>query len=214
MHIRWETLDIENWERRDTFNGFKDFDFPYLVVGTEVEIGESLAFWKRTDMSPYLCMVYAVSRAANSVPAFRQRIRGNSVIQHERIHCDFTVPKGKESFTVKLVEYQPDFSKFYPEVTSSESPVFDSPGSGNETNDHWVFMSCLPWVHFTHMIQPIDRRSGSIPRVAWGRFVEKNDQVLLPISIQTHHGLVDGIHVAKFLEELQRLLHSPTQTFV
>jgi chloramphenicol O-acetyltransferase type A len=35
---------------------------------------------------------------------------------------------------------------------------------------------------------------------------EKEDRYSMPVSFYVHHGLVDGFHVGKFVEEFQRLL--------
>ena len=213
MHIAWKTIDINDWERRNAFLGFKDFDFPYSVVGTDLDISKALAYWKQNRLSPYLSLVYSVCHTVNQIPAFRQRIRNGIPIEHECIHADFTVPSGSEAFAIKVVEYTPDFRKFYEMASSPVPPKWASPGDGTNHDDHLVYMSCLPWVKFNHIVQPTDRRSGSIPRIVWGRFTEEKEKITLPISVQTHHSLVDGIHVGRFVEHLQNLLDQPSLVF-
>jgi chloramphenicol O-acetyltransferase len=209
MEVRWKTIDLETWERRDTFFGFKDFDFPYSIVGAEIDITQLRAMLReRTDFSLFLSLVYAVCRAANQVPAFKQRIRGQQVIEHEIVHADYTVPKGEESFGIRVVEYSNSFAEFHRRANSDHLSSWVEPGNSTSENDHLIFMSCMPWIQFNHVVQPIDRKSGSIPRIAWGKFHTENSRTLMPISIQTHHSLVDGIHVARFLDALQTFIDS------
>ncbi|HMM58897.1 MAG TPA: CatA-like O-acetyltransferase, partial [Candidatus Rifleibacterium sp.] len=48
--------------------------------------------------------------------------------------------------------------------------------------------------------------SDSVPRITFGRTYEDEGKLLLPVAIQVHHGLVDGLHVARFLEAFQQRL--------
>ena len=38
----------------------------------------------------------------------------------------------------------------------------------------------------------------------WGKYYEKDERVLIPISIQAHHSFVDGIHIGQFVDALQK----------
>lgn len=213
MHIKYKTIDQNQWERRQAFLGFKDFDFPNSVIGTEIDIAPSLDFWRAQKYSPYLSLVYAVCRSANAIPAFRQRIRGDEVVEHEVVHADFTVPATGDAFKIKLVEYSQNYQEFYHSASQVDTTFWGDPGDGTIENDHWIYMSSTPWFRFSHIVQPTDRRSGSIPRIAWGKFSPEGSKVKLPLSIQTHHALVDAIHVARFLDYLHELMSFPEKNF-
>jgi len=46
-----------------------------------------------------------------------------------------------------------------------------------------------------------------VPRLAWGKYFEENGKILLPFSVQAHHSFVDGIHMGKYYECLQKYLN-------
>ena len=70
--------------------------------------------------------------------------------------------------------------------------------------DDFLFMTAIPWVSFTAFVHPVPLDPpDSVPRFAWGRFREEGDSAVLPLNIQAHHALVDGIHVARFYERVQ-----------
>ena len=46
------------------------------------------------------------------------------------------------------------------------------------------------------------------PFLAWGRYRKGWLKTTLPISFQFHHAQMDGKHVARFLEELQRIINT------
>ncbi len=203
---QFNTIDPAHWERRDTFTWFKDFDFPYLVVGIDVDVSVALPIWKARKLSPYFCMIYAVCRAANAVPAFRQRIRGDTVIEHACVHTNFTVPHGTESFAIRVASYLPRFDEFYAALESAPAPQEITASA--VAKDHFIYLSVLPWMRFHHVVQPTTKKS-SIPRIIWGKFTGSDGKTICPFSVQVHHGLVDGLHVGRFYEALQSLLDNP-----
>lgn len=220
MHVNWRTIDLETWDRRSTFFGFHGYDFPYLVIGADLRLGSLVDWCKRHAVSPYLAVVYVMTRAANEIAAFRLRIRGDEVIEHDVLHADYTVPVG-ETFAIKRVPYVPAFAAFA--KAAEATPAHDFPpvvrGSDDDYaadpwDDHWVYMSCLPWFSFTHAVQPASRETGSITRVVWGRWYERDGEMWLPLSLQAHHGLVDGLHTARLFERIETLFHDPAATFL
>ncbi len=214
-------IDLKTWDRRNTYQWFKDFDYPYFVVGAELDITAALPYFKQQQLSPYLCLIYAACKTANQMPSFRQRMRGTGiheqVVEHECIHANFTVPKmdskAENTFAIKLAEYQSDFRKFYASTSDTHALAEINPNETPDVSDHWLFISCLPWVSFTHITQPVTRKSGSIPRIVWGKFTPRGEQILLPISVQAHHSLLDGIHVGQYLQNFQRMLSEPHISF-
>ena len=39
----------------------------------------------------------------------------------------------------------------------------------------------------------------SVPRLAWGCFEERGKRLVMPLNVQAHHALIDGIHIAKLI---------------
>ncbi len=53
------------------------------------------------------------------------------------------------------------------------------------------------------MKHPSNMRSGdSVPKISTGKYFREGEKLMLPISVTCHHGLMDGYHVAKFIETL------------
>ena len=49
----------------------------------------------------------------------------------------------------------------------------------------------------------------SVPRIAWGKVVAQGEQLWLPLAVQGHHALMDGLHAGRFYERVQALLDAP-----
>ena len=44
------------------------------------------------------------------------------------------------------------------------------------------------------------------PKIAFGRFREEGGRLLMPVAIDVHHALCDGVHVGRFFERFQAQL--------
>ncbi len=53
-------------------------------------------------------------------------------------------------------------------------------------------------------INPILIPADSNPRITWGKYFEENGKVKIPISTLCNHAIVDGLHISKFYENLER----------
>jgi chloramphenicol O-acetyltransferase type A len=73
-------------------------------------------------------------------------------------------------------------------------------------------MTGIPWVSFTSFTHPINLDPvDSVPRFAWGKFFPKGDSLKMPLAVQAHHALIDGIHLGRFYETVQDYLNNPEQ---
>ena len=70
--------------------------------------------------------------------------------------------------------------------------------------------SMLPWFDFTSISHARDlSEKDSVPRITFGKVTDAGGRCTMPISIHVHHGLVDGEHVARFVEFLEQRLATP-----
>ncbi|MGL3600382.1 CatA-like O-acetyltransferase, partial [Veillonella sp. ZSJB6] len=73
--------------------------------------------------------------------------------------------------------------------------------------DSLLYLTSVPWVTFTSISHPThDQQHDTVPRIAWGKFTETGGRMSMPLSVQAHHALVDGVHVGRYYELLQAWL--------
>ena len=78
--------------------------------------------------------------------------------------------------------------------------------TGPMGNDIYQFSS-FPWVSFTHISHTdAGKKDNATPLFDWGKFYEKDGKVLMPFSVQVHHSFVDGVHIGKLADKLQKYL--------
>jgi chloramphenicol O-acetyltransferase type A len=204
-------IDLANWPRRQHFEVYRQFDYPHFNLTFSVEVTRFYAWVKSRQDSLNIAIAYLLSRVANEMPAFRLRIRGGDVIEHSVVHPSFTVLLENELFSFCTVEYRQDYENFHlagrrrvDEVRSNPT-LKDEPGQ-----DDLLFMTSIPWIHFTSIMHPIHMHPvDSVPRIAWGRIIEQANEMKMPLSVQAHHALMDGLHVGRYAERGQHLFNNP-----
>ena len=63
-----------------------------------------------------------------------------------------------------------------------------------------LFVTSLPWLSYTALVQPVPSPADSNPRITFGKYFPQGGRVLLPVSILCNHALVDGLHIAAFYQ--------------
>ncbi|HBR03871.1 MAG TPA: chloramphenicol acetyltransferase [Ruminiclostridium sp.] len=204
-------IDMENWERKEHYHFFKDFDYPHFNICANVDITELRKYVKERDISFFIAFLYVSVRAANSVKELKYRIRGDRVVEHEKVHPSFTLMTSKNVFRFCPTDYHEDFQTFFKETSEKMKENKDAVSLEDEPGrDDLLFISSIPWVSFTSITHPINLRAvDSIPRISWGKFFEEHEKLKLPLSLQAHHALVDGAHVGEFFIRVQEILDNP-----
>ncbi len=206
-------VDIENWERKNHYNHFKQLDYPHFNICANVDITEFYRFIKEKESPFFVSFLYVATKTANSIKEFRYRIREDRIIEHEIVSPSFTVMSLNEVFSFCTAKFTDKFSDF--KINTSKEmekikntiSVEDDPG-----RDDLIYVTSIPWISFTSITHPIQMNPvDSIPRISWGKYFEENGKIKLPISVQTHHALADGIHVGKYFETIQEILNNPVK---
>ncbi|MCD8166812.1 MAG: chloramphenicol acetyltransferase [Bacteroides sp.] len=187
-------------------------DYPQYNICMNLDVTRFLAFTREHHLSFYYSMIYAVTDVVNSIDEFRYRIREGKVVLHDKIHLSFTdMDREPENQLFKMVtlDLSNDIATFVQEAgekSRNQQEYFDAANLSGR--DDLIYITCLPWISFTHMSHTISlKRDDAVPRISWGKYYKEGDRVLLPFSVQVHHGLMDGYHVGKYLEALQVYLN-------
>jgi len=121
-------------------------------------------------------------------------------------------------YDLVLDHFSPTYSaaKFRDGIGCSREDVGDRHGNRNPTlidepgRDDLLFMTVLPWVSFTSFMHPMHLHpADSVPRFAWGKFFKENKRLKMPLGVQGHHALMDGLHMGRFYAEVQEYLDHP-----
>jgi chloramphenicol O-acetyltransferase type A len=205
-----ERIDLEGWERRDYFEFYLDADFPYINIGANVDVTGLLAFARRHGLSSYLTLIHTAHQTAEGIVNFRYRIKDREPVVNERLAVYFThLPRDRELFINVLVDDPGDVFEFQERAQAQiERQGTDLGLAALKGRLDIIGYSAVPWVQYTHFVRTI-RKLGvdSNPKISWGKYFTQGERTLVPFSVQVHHGLMDGLQVGRYFEDLQRRLN-------
>jgi chloramphenicol O-acetyltransferase type A len=204
------TIDMKTWSRREHFELFSTYGYPHFGMCANVDLTAFYPAVRQRGYSLTVAIVYVITRASNAIPEFRYRIREGKVIEHEIVNPGFTFLAEEDVFSFCFVDYVEDFSAFAAEAAERIAFVKEHPGVHQTAPDDVLYMTAIPWVSFTSFLHPMRLQpEDSIPRFVWGKFFKEGDLLKMPLGVQGHHALIDGIHVGKFYAEVQAYLQQP-----
>jgi chloramphenicol O-acetyltransferase type A len=206
-------LDTGSWVRREQFHFFKAYDQPFFNVCVPMDVTELVRLARSREGLPFFLLYhYLALRAANEVEPFRYRLRGDRVLVHDRIHMGTTVLLDGERFAFCYFDDEEDFTQFAGKANAALEALRAGGGrlEPRDDRDDMVHCSVLPWLSFTSFAHA--RKSGredSVPKIVFGKYFEDGSRFRMPVSVEVHHALMDGLHVGRYFELLQSYFDRP-----
>src|ERR1044072_3149280 len=206
-------LDLESWSRRELFDFFIGYAQPYFNVCVQMDVTEFLNFVRARSLKVSIAIHYFALRAANEIEPFRYRLKDGKDLVFAVIYGGTTVLMPNESFAYAYFEYHPDFKVFAAGMGQAVDELRAGSGALKPTmRDDVIYHTTLPWIPFTSFMHArTPGRGESIPRIVFGKFTPQGERMTMPISVEVHHALMDGLHVGRFLNRLEEALAKPQE---
>lgn len=207
-------IDIEQWDRREQFHFFKDYDNPFFGLTADIEVGNLLAYTKARGHSFFAAYLFLSQIQVNRIKEFRYRIQGDQVIDHPVITAGSTILKSNEVFTFCYFDFMEIFSDFEAHFLERSKGCQQPHSQLNDQDENpaQVHYSVIPWVHFSGLTHPRNYGIGdSIPKIVFGKYTPSGEAVTMPVSVEAHHALMDGFHMGKYFDGLQKAAHFPEE---
>lgn len=200
-------IELSSWHRKEHFEFYTSFKQPFFNVCATVDVTKTLNYCKENQLSFFICSLFLLGYTANQIEPFRLRINNNEVDIHDELEISCTVLNKDESFSFCEFGGCKNFDIFYQRATQQLAQVKNGYKSLTSSNniDNKIFCSVLPWLHFSSFshAQKQDEHD-SVPRIVMGKYKKNHNEIAMPVSVEVHHALVDGLHVGQYFEKLQQ----------
>ena len=210
-------IDPASGPRSKAFAFYRGAERPRWGLTTRVDVApllHQLPLWREAlpQLTPFVAYHHAVLRAANAIPALRQRLYASGPVEWPSIDATPTVLRPDDSFAVAHLPFAHRLREFagpaLAAIAAAQQP--GAPWGVDERQIGELHMTTLPLVHFSHFSHA---RKGpwddATPSIALGRFSAEGERAWMPLNIEVHHALVDGLHVGRFVAALEALLADP-----
>ena len=204
-NYEYTILDLGTWSRGKHYALYRDCGFPFVGVTTNIDVSALLDMCRNRKMRFFRVFMHILMSIVNEHENFRLRIADNEVVLFSRVDPSFTViDHATDLFYIAVAESGSDYAHFDRSVERAERRALENKCLSEKRLD-LVYMTCLPWLDYSELVQPIFiNASDSIPRLAWGKFKQTEGRVEMPFSVAGHHGFIDGVHIARFVEGVCR----------
>lgn len=206
------TIDINSWKRREHFSFFSKMASPFFGLVTEVDCTRCYESAKASGISFFASYLHKSMVAVNAVEELRYRIVDDKVVEYATIHAGATIGREDGTFGFVFVNFSYDFDDFNAELQKEIEDVKNTSGlrlNNDDLKKNLIRHSTIPWNSFSGLLHPTNfDQKESVPKITFGKFVIREGRKMLPVSVEAHHGLVDGLHLAKYLSEFQNQLNA------
>jgi len=210
------TININEWKRKAPFEMYRTYTDPLFNVSSLIEVTELRQYALSHKLPFSQCLFYHSLAVCNEIEELRTRIRNGEVVMYDVVHGGSTVANPDGTFGFNYFDYVPgeslqDFVKHFntrgsAQIPEDEGKPLTARNTGPKERYDLVRHTVLPWTTFTSVKHP---RSGQehdcIPKISFGRFYEDGlGRVMMPVNVEGHHGLMDGLHASMYINELEK----------
>lgn len=208
-------IDTKNWNRAKTYEWFKTFSNSTYSMNVKIDVTKLVKHVKKNNESFFIDLLFIVLKALNSIEEMRMRLVDGKAVIYEDINPAFTVMTELDTFENVRYKNCKEFRKFYEisveniERAKKQSEIKKVSYNPQNCYDEY-YITCVPWVDFTQFTHPIpdDKASQCIPRICWGKYIEKDGKYELTINITVSHIFIDGYPLANAFNKIQELLNN------
>jgi chloramphenicol O-acetyltransferase len=204
---------MHNFEkRRDRYNAFASFENPLVNLSFELTVPDFRPYCKQRQLPPFHFFLYHVLHAITEIDNYMYRIYKGEVIKIADFWASYIVINQDNNLNFARFEMSPDLIKFIARSVASKQVAEASTKMINTSEDlseyeqrRNIYITCMPWLKLSSIEHPIyEHKSYDIPSLAWGRFSEPraDGTLAMTMSVQAHHGFVDGYHVHLLAEAI------------
>ena len=208
----YKLLDIENWNRKEHFAFFNQFDESFFGIVAEIDCTEAYQLCKSNSIPFSLYCHYRATTAVNQTEEFRYRIKNDEIVVFDTIHVTTTIGRDDNTFSFSFIPFAKSLNEYIELAKIEIERIKSSSGLGANENTgrlDVIHFSTVPWISFTGVTHPQSFKfKDSIPKITFGKYFYRNDRMILPVSVNAHHGLMDGYHVGQFLKLFEQVMNS------
>jgi chloramphenicol O-acetyltransferase type A len=208
-------IDVSTWSRRPVYEFYKDGPLPQWGVTVRLDVTALRRVQQQQPGWSFLhASLYLFSRTANEYAPMRYRMRTDEtdgttrVVCYDTVHPSMTILRpADDTYGFCAFCATDTFAAFQ---TYARAALVDfhaaTKGMDEDPREDVMHGSVLPWLDFSNYEHAHGALTfPSIPKYTFGKLVHDKiqDRWSQSLSLHVHHGLMDGLHVGRFVEKLQ-----------
>ncbi|MFC6439905.1 CatA-like O-acetyltransferase [Bowmanella sp. JS7-9] len=209
----FDNIDLHNWPRAQHFDFFSRFASPGFQLIVPLKL-HGLADKAKQQQIPFsAALLYALQQAILDYAPMRMRLVDGKPVTFHGNHISSVVLADDQTFRFAYLPQTDGFDAFCTMYKAAverakQLPFYSEDFAYNEGRADVVYVSTLPWHNFSGFrhAEFNTHNAQGIPRFVFGK--QDCTQDTLPLAIDVHHGLMDGLHVHEFVQVFEQELAS------
>jgi len=204
-------IEINSWKRKSYYQFFSSFDEPFFGITAQINCTAGYQNAKKRGTSFFIYYLYKSLLAVNAIEELRTRIVDEQIILYDKVHASSTIGRSDNSFGYSFIEFEQEYSDFEKNAIAEIEFVRSVEGLNLNENTgriDTIHYSAIPWIKFNGLTHARNFKfKDSIPKLTFGKVTENGGEMVMPVSINLHHGLADAYHAGKYFELFEQFLN-------
>jgi chloramphenicol O-acetyltransferase type A len=202
---RFTEVDVDRWNRKAAFGFFCEYEDPFFNMTAQMDVTRLDRMCRDERLSFSISALYFSQLAANAIDEFRMRLLDGRPVKYDLVEATQTILLEDESFGFCYFPWFEDLREFNANGRRMIEKYRELATFDVETERiDLIYYSVIPWVSFTSFkhASRFDRTK-TVPRIVFGKKYESGGKVLMPVSVEANHIMMDGLHMGRYFEGLQ-----------
>lgn len=207
-------VDLQQWPRAQHFAFFKDFHQPYFNVCVRLDARLLFAYCQAQALSFFSAYIYLVHKSAQQYWPMGLRIVDDQPVHYQQVTMSVVQLAEDDSFRFSYLDDTPCYASYAQRMCEEKAraanePLFSEAFARTEGRADVLHVSVLPWLQFSSFSHATCLgATHGIPKVVLGQYDKVSG--CMPLALDVHHALMDGLHSAKYIQVLQEMMHNPS----
>ncbi|MDA7501904.1 CatA-like O-acetyltransferase [Chitinophagales bacterium] len=208
MPNNYKKIELQTWFRKDAFHFYRSYQDPFFNLTADVEVGALYRDAKKKGQSFFIRCLHLSLQIANEQEAFSRRILKDELVAYDQINGGSAILNDDRSMSFCFFDYDQNVDQF---LKLTEKEIVDQQerkGIVERENEiNRIHFSVIPWVSFTSFKHAHSgKKDDCIPKIVFGKIRKgENGSVVMPLSIEAHHSMMDGYEMGLFFERFEEL---------
>ncbi|MBO4590874.1 MAG: chloramphenicol acetyltransferase [Bacteroidaceae bacterium] len=200
-------INPQESNRAEAFRLWMSSPMPMVTLVKTLDVTSLVKASKKGDMRFTSLMCWCIGKAASQVEEFYTLPTGKTLYHYDKLAINVIVENSKGGISSCDIPYTDDIQQFHRDyLTLTAQTARDS--QSIVLDDYMVIgTSAMIQTELDCIVNQYTYQFCN-PMVMWGKYRKSLFKATLPVSFQFHHVQMDGSHAARFLEALQKEIHS------
>ncbi|QOS78207.1 type A chloramphenicol O-acetyltransferase [Paenibacillus sp. JNUCC31] len=201
---------LNQWDRTPYFEHYLNRVRCTYSMTANLDITLLHAELKLKGMKLYPALIHMITTVVNTHREFRTCLDAEGIVGYwDSMSPSYTIfHEDEKTFSTLWTEYHRNFQVFHNRYLADMDQYKNNKQFVAKSNEppNTFPVSSIPWVNFTGFnLNIYNEGTYLLPIFTMGKYVQQDNKIGLPLSVQLHHAVCDGYHAGVMFNELQSL---------